>query len=261
MYTYYLAGNSLAILDYNVPLDQTTSIRCLSFWYFMSGSVGTLSVGLKAGSTDGDYVIAWYRSGNHGSRWRQGQLQIPANYPRIFQVTLLTLLALCDGNPPVDSLHKGTVIWVHWCFRVADVTGPLCWESPVDYLHKGTVRWGVYVFIIPPPNEVGGGYTGFTLFLLVWCQAFERIVELAVICDVMALVWLTSMQSQYIAVFQGTRIRYSTVCLQRGDVWNVLVHYKYRTGARFAPSQWKTSLQSNTVSHWLSANLESALKL
>ena len=154
MYTYYLAGNSLAILDYNVPLDQTTSTRCLSYWYFMSGSVGTLSVGLKAGSTDGDYVIAWYRSGNHGSRWRQGQLQIPANYPRIFQVTLLTLLALCDGNPPVDSLHKGTVIWVHWCFRVADVTGPLCWESPVDSLHKGTVRWGVYVFIIPPPNEV-----------------------------------------------------------------------------------------------------------
>ena len=26
-----------------------------------------------------------------------------------------------------------------------------------------------------------------------------------------------------------------------------------------APSQWKTSLQSNTVSHWLGANLESAL--
>ena len=29
---------------------------------------------------------------------------------------------------------------------------------------------------------------------------------------------------------------------------------------RFAPSQWETSLERNTVSHWLGANLESALK-
>ena len=28
--------------------------------------------------------------------------------------------------------------------------------------------------------------------------------------------------------------------------------------SRFAPSQWETSLQSNAVSHWLGANLESA---
>ena len=32
-----------------------------------------------------------------------------------------------------------------------------------------------------------------------------------------------------------------------------------RADSRFAPSQWETSLQSNAVSHWLSANLESAL--
>ena len=29
--------------------------------------------------------------------------------------------------------------------------------------------------------------------------------------------------------------------------------------SRLAPSQWETSLQSNAVSHWLGANLESAL--
>ena len=29
----------------------------------------------------------------------------------------------------------------------------------------------------------------------------------------------------------------------------------YRADSRFAPSQWETSLQSNTVSHWLGANL------
>ena len=31
--------------------------------------------------------------------------------------------------------------------------------------------------------------------------------------------------------------------------------------SRFAPSQWETSLQSNDVSHWLGANLESALDM
>ena len=32
-----------------------------------------------------------------------------------------------------------------------------------------------------------------------------------------------------------------------------------RADSRFEPSQWETSLQSNAVSHWLGANLESAL--
>ena len=32
-----------------------------------------------------------------------------------------------------------------------------------------------------------------------------------------------------------------------------------KVDSRLAPSQWDTSLQSNAVSHWLGANLESAL--
>ena len=35
--------------------------------------------------------------------------------------------------------------------------------------------------------------------------------------------------------------------------------YWYRADSRFVPSQWEKSLQSNTVSHCLGANLESAL--
>ena len=44
--------------------------------------------------------------------------------------------------------------------------------------------------------------------------------------------------------------------------WCVFVNpnwYMCRADSRLAPSQWETSLQSNTVSHWLGANLESAL--
>ena len=40
--------------------------------------------------------------------------------------------------------------------------------------------------------------------------------------------------------------------------WSTYI--KYRADPRLAPSQWETSLQSNAVSHWLGANLESALK-
>ena len=36
--------------------------------------------------------------------------------------------------------------------------------------------------------------------------------------------------------------------------------YIIRDDSRLAPSQWETSLQSNVVSHWLGANLESALQ-
>ena len=39
-----------------------------------------------------------------------------------------------------------------------------------------------------------------------------------------------------------------------GRFWSVI-----RADSRFAPSQWETPLQSNAVSHWLSASLESAL--
>ena len=35
---------------------------------------------------------------------------------------------------------------------------------------------------------------------------------------------------------------------------------KYRVDSRFAPSQWEMLLQSNGMSHWLGAKLESALK-
>ena len=33
------------------------------------------------------------------------------------------------------------------------------------------------------------------------------------------------------------------------------ISYRIRVDSRLAPSQWETSLQSNAVSHWLSANL------
>ena len=41
----------------------------------------------------------------------------------------------------------------------------------------------------------------------------------------------------------------------------VLESFNAFSESRFAPSQWETALQSNDVSHWLGANLDSALSL
>ena len=40
-----------------------------------------------------------------------------------------------------------------------------------------------------------------------------------------------------------------------------MIQSKGSVDSRFAPSQWEMALQSNAVSHWLGANLESALIL
>ena len=42
-------------------------------------------------------------------------------------------------------------------------------------------------------------------------------------------------------------------------VYNLTFIACHRADSRLVPSQWETLLQSNAVSHWLGANLESAL--
>ena len=47
--------------------------------------------------------------------------------------------------------------------------------------------------------------------------------------------------------------------LGHNEFWQPLRFEAYKADSRLAPSQWETSLQSNAVSHWLGANLDSAL--
>ena len=54
-------------------------------------------------------------------------------------------------------------------------------------------------------------------------------------------------------------LRIFSMSIPRSPFGNVASPYK--TDSWPAPSQWETSLQSNAVSHWLGANLESALPL
>ena len=66
---------------------------------------------------------------------------------------------------------------------------------------------------------------------------------------------ITSLTVVYTTIYSGTDQRPTLVFDL--TVQNMI----YRADARFAPSQWETTLQSNAVSHWLGANLESALDL
>ena len=55
-----------------------------------------------------------------------------------------------------------------------------------------------------------------------------------------------------------------TVYLQLHVQYRFILHHNIlwvysRADSRLAPSQWETSLQRNSISHWLGANLESAL--
>ena len=58
-------------------------------------------------------------------------------------------------------------------------------------------------------------------------------------------------QNKHICIFD----HFSTRGRSRGSHLRVT----YSANSEFAPGQWEMSLQSNTVSHWLGANLESAL--
>ena len=50
------------------------------------------------------------------------------------------------------------------------------------------------------------------------------------------------------------------IVMQILQVQKPLEEYRNRADARFVPSQWETALLCNDVSHWLGANLESALR-
>ena len=83
--------------------------------------------------------------------------------------------------------------------------------------------------------------------------------------DSLSLNWIIQSQksystsSFYMYLFQGRTINSVRVggC---GRDNSASYLWQNRADSRFAPNHWETSLQSNAVSHWLGANLESALR-
>ena len=90
-----------------------------------------------------------------------------------------TQLAFCEGTPPVigGSPHKGPVLWKgfpwyerNWpqgmgeCPNVQNVIAEDGLGITARYYELHTKYMEIwFAYYTPPPNEVGGGYTGFAL--------------------------------------------------------------------------------------------------
>ena len=126
----------------------------------------------------------------------------------------------------------------------------------------------------------------FQIYVTIWCHAldhssiptinrtFHEMVESVIICKPLSITgYLSQFKSicQLYSAFSELPFRIHLSVADKAvktlnkffnhDVDNFEQHKDWcpRADSRFAPSQWETSLQSNAVSHWLGANLESAL--
>ena len=122
----------------------------------------------------------------------------------------------------------------------------------------GTV-WGVSTCGFPSQRASSDWQIPLTngaVIVELWCllcsyskQAVEQTVEQTVIWEVMILMWCHCN-----VVWDVLKIK---------DKFKKFLHVVkmtiIRDDSRLAPSQWETLLQSKAVSHWLAANLKSAL--
>jgi len=84
MYTSYVIINHAKLVFYEL-LERTGEDRCLSFWYWMVGDVGRLSVDILTDPEIANPV--WTREDDHGPLWIRGQVNIPASVGDISQIT------------------------------------------------------------------------------------------------------------------------------------------------------------------------------
>ena len=74
-----------------------------------------------------------------------------------------------------------------------------------------------------------------------------------------AILWIHCTFSAYIINNVSTVTLDKFLCIYKSALVVTVSCNHHRADFRLAPSQWGTSLQSNAVSHWLDANLKSAL--
>lgn len=74
-YFVYFDGEGVKYMNYTATPVARTESQCLSFWYFMSGYVGSLTLYITDAS--GKRSAVWYRMDDHGSTWLQAEVDIP----------------------------------------------------------------------------------------------------------------------------------------------------------------------------------------
>ena len=100
------------------------------------------------------------------------------------------------------------------------------------------------------------------IILMVWLlpDIWSLISELYHLLSI-NLGWTVLLSPASNTMFPVSKQKMQESLYSRSVHWSsgTLLVYHPRVASRLAPSQWETSLQSNAISHWLGANLESAL--
>ena len=99
----------------------------------------------------------------------------------------------------------------------------------------------------------------YTHYFLLWpsgfasCKITEELYKKALLKFLFACRWAWVIWGECPKKHVNITFMVENVCLK--------FRMEFRADFRLAPGHWETSLQSNAVSHWLGANLESALEL
>ena len=102
-YFVYFDGYGVNYMNYTATPVNRMENQCLSFWYFMSGYVGTLT--LYVTDRNGTRSAIWYRNDDHGTMWLQAEVDIPKEAFPLKEVWG----ADCSIAPSVCWCWEGTV--------------------------------------------------------------------------------------------------------------------------------------------------------
>ena len=164
-----------------------------------------------------------------------------------------------DGLSPVRCQ---VIIWANVVLLLIDILGTYLGEISIEIqtysfkklrLEMSSTKWRPFRFgtnvlnieVLSVLRVLGSLATFFFYqksteehFVNVYCSYRIHLIDLFLIMNIVA----------------NCLLRMKCFCHLNSQIGTIF----HRTDPRVAPSQWGTSLQSNTVSHWLGANLESA---
>ncbi|XP_022096502.1 MAM and LDL-receptor class A domain-containing protein 1-like [Acanthaster planci] len=88
-------GNEAYLSWFENGVADPTTVRCLTFWYYMSGAnTGTLAIKREDVTTD----VKWELSGEQGSSWNFGQITIQQSFSLIIIIAGKVTSTLSSGN-------------------------------------------------------------------------------------------------------------------------------------------------------------------
>ena len=163
-----------------------------------------------------------------------------------------------------QPIVSACILYVYWTVVKTHTSQQTAWRG---------VAWGTESALVKRPSthkQVGAFFQMHFYFLMLFCYIlvwnwFKTMNILSALWILM--VWYFSTRTSVATVLNIHRpISPHILIPQSSPVSYILPRHhsavcNIRADFRFAPSQWEMSVQSSAISHWLGANLESALNI